>query len=90
MPNFISLRDVGRSPKIWLQYFASTLSIAKKWEIYMPPDKRDEILDLLGRCERNEAERVPGAPTISTEGFDAIEALVEKLEKQLGELKRRR
>lgn len=66
------------------------LSIAKKWEIYLPPDKRDEILDIQGRCERNEAERVPGGPTISTEGFDAIKDLVEKLEKQLGELKRRR
>ncbi len=90
MPDFPSLREVGRSPKIWLQYFASTLSIAKKWEIYLPPDKRDEILDLQGRCERNEVERVPGAPTVTTEGFNAIEGLVEKLEKQLAELKRRR
>ncbi|GFO96397.1 hypothetical protein ig2599ANME_0586 [groundwater metagenome] len=66
------------------------LSIAKKWEIYLPPDKRDEILDIQGRCDRKEAERVPGAPTISTEEFDAINALVEKLEKQLAELKRSR
>lgn len=66
------------------------MSIAKKWEIYLPPDKRDEILDIQGRCERKEIERVPGAPTISTEEFDAINALVEKLEKQLVELKKRR
>ncbi len=66
------------------------LSIAKKWEIYLPPDKRDEILDIKGKCERNEAERVPGAPVGSMEEFDIINDIVEKLEKQLGELKRRR
>ncbi len=66
------------------------LSIAKKWEIYLPPDKREEILDIQGRCERKEIERVSGAPTGGTEEFDAINALVEKLENQLAEIKRHR
>lgn len=36
-----------------------TLSIAKKWEIYLPPDKRDEILDIQGRCELKRLNAYP-------------------------------
>jgi len=59
------------------------LAIAKKWEIYLPPDKRDEVLDLQGRCERGEEERVPGEPTIGKGEMENVMSLIAKLTKQL-------
>ena len=64
------------------------LSIAKKWEIYLPPDKRDEILDLQTRCERKEEEPVPGAPTVSTEELDNVMAIIAKLQKKIEALEK--
>lgn len=61
------------------------LAIAKKWEIYLPPDKKDEVLELQGRCERKEGEIVPGAPTVSKQQFDDLVLIVERLEKQLAQ-----
>lgn len=59
------------------------LEIAKKWGIYLPPDKMDEISELQARCERKEVEPAAGATTVSIEQFDELKSLVEKLEKQL-------
>ncbi len=61
------------------------LAIAKKWEVYLPPDKKDDVLELQGRCERKEEEVVPGAPTVSKQQFDDLAAMVAKLEKKLAE-----
>lgn len=59
------------------------LAIAKKWDIYLPPDRKDVVLELQGKCERKEEERVPGVPAVSIEQFEKLQSLVETLQKQL-------
>ena len=59
------------------------LAIAKKWDIYLPPNRKDVVLELQGKCERKEEERVPGVPAVSIEQFEKLQSLVETLQKQL-------
>jgi len=60
------------------------LAIAKKWEIYLPPDKMDEILELQERCERKEPEALPGQINLQQQ-FEDLKLTVERLEKQLAQ-----
>lgn len=64
------------------------LNIAKKWEIYLPPDRRDEILDLQTRCELGEEKT--GAPAISVQEFEAMKKMVDVLSKRVEELTKQR
>lgn len=66
------------------------LRIARKYEIYLPSDKRDEILDIQGRCERREPEHVPGAPVITKADLENIMSMVTKLETQLSDERQKR
>lgn len=60
------------------------LAIAKKWNIYLPPDRKDVVLELQNKCERGEVERVPAA-AVSIEQFEGLKSLVETLQKQLAD-----
>jgi len=57
------------------------LAIAKKWNIYLHPDREDKVLELQGKCERREP--VPGAPTVTTEQMANVLAIIETLQKKI-------
>ena len=62
------------------------LDIAKKWEIYIPPEKKDEV-DAIERIVK-EIE-VPGVP-VTVEAVDELKALLTTLQTQLQDERRER
>jgi len=62
------------------------LDIAKKWEIYIPPEKKDEV-DAIERIVK-EIE-VPGVP-VTVEAMDELKSLLTTLQTQLSEERRQR
>jgi len=64
----------------------AALDIAKKWEIFIPPDKKDEV-DALERIEK-EIE-VPGVP-VTVEAMDELKTLLTTLQAQLDQERRMR
>lgn len=66
------------------------LGIAKKWEIYLPQDKRVTIMDLQGKCERKEPEPVPGLSTVTAADIQKIMAQIDDLQKKYAESERKR
>lgn len=76
---------------IYRQSMPSTdaLEIAKKWEIYIPPDRKPEVELLHGLISRGEAEPAPAPSAIGQTEIDKIMALIGKLEDQLSEKDKR-
>jgi len=63
------------------------LDIAKKWEIYIPPDRKDKV-DAIERIEM-EAEEAPVGP-VTSEAFDELRTLLVTLQTQLQDERRER
>lgn len=64
------------------------VDIVKKWDIFVPVDSRERIQDIQRRCEGKEAELIPARPTTTTE-LESLRKMVEDLQKQIAEIKRR-
>lgn len=62
------------------------LAIAKKWDIYINPDRKPEVLELQGKCERRAP--VPGAP--AEPEVERLLTVIEELTKRIEKLERPR
>lgn len=65
------------------------LNIVKKWEIYIPPDRKPEIDLLQGLVTRGEPEPKPQPSGVDQTALDNIMRLLNKLENQLAEKDKR-
>lgn len=64
------------------------LEIAKKWELYIPPDRKLEVEHLQGMIERGEARPAAPTPGLGQEEIDKLFALVNDLTQEVNRLKK--
>lgn len=64
------------------------LEIAKKWELYIPPDRKLEVEHLQGMIERGEARPAAPTPGLGQEEIDKLFALVNDLTTEVNRLKK--
>lgn len=64
------------------------LEIAKKWELYIPPDRKLEVEHLQGMIERGEARPAAPSPGLGQEEIDKLFALVNDLTSEVNRLKK--
>ena len=64
------------------------LTIAKKWNIYLPPNRKDVVLELQEKCERRAA--VPGVPVTPAKDMEQLMATITELTRRLETLEKER